>query len=325
MDEMKAVIANAISDPQIVKWSIYLIASLAGITFSVALSYLYSGLYSPIKAQIYKLSNKGPETKDLAKDYSTSLEHTMKSLKNIPILNKEYNGDQSTKKLLIHAGFNSQDALKIFNAIKLLLLLISAIGVSIALTQISSISTIVSIYLVILIMGIAYLLPGMTLKKMAKNRMDDLRKCFPDALDILIVCCESGLGLLESFQRVATEFQYSHPDLSYELNLVCSKVRYGLSLQQALKEFSDRTGLEDIRGLNAVIVQSLRLGTGIASTIRVYAVEYRDKRLQAAEEKAAKIGVKMVFPMMCCIWPSFFIVAIGPAVLNVMKVWDKAF
>ena len=96
-------------------------------------------------------------------------------------------------------------------------------------------------------------------------------------------------------------------------------------MQEALHEFSERTGLEDIRGLNSVIVQSLRLGTGIAETLRVYSEEYRDKRLQAAEENAAKVGVKMVFPMMACIWPSFFIVAIGPAILKVMAVWDKAF
>ena len=189
----------------------------------------------------------------------------------------------------------------------------------------TSLSNTAAIYIVVLIVGIAYLLPGMILSKLATRRMNDLRKYFPDALDLLVVCCEAGLGLLESFQRVSRELQLSHPNLAYELGLVCSKVRYGLSLQQALQEFSNRTGLEDIKGLNSVIVQSLRLGTGVASTIRIYSDEYREKRLQAAEEQAAKLGVKMIFPMMCCIWPSFFIVAIGPAVLNVLKVWGDAF
>ncbi|MEH6453809.1 MAG: type II secretion system F family protein, partial [Psychromonas sp.] len=160
---------------------------------------------------------------------------------------------------------------------------------------------------------------------LANSRMKTLRRFFPDALDLLVVCCESGLGLLESFQRVAKELEYAHPILGHELNLVCSKVRAGYSMQDALHEFSERTGLEDIRGLNSVIVQSLKLGTGIAATLRMYADEYRDKRLQEAEEQAAKLGVKMIFPMMFCIWPSFFIVAVGPAVLKVMAVWDKAF
>ena len=82
--------------------------------------------------------------------------------------------------------------------------------------------------------------------------------------------CESGLGLLEALQRVGSELEYAHPELSREFNLVCSKVRVGYSMQEALHEFAERTGLEDIRGLNSVIVQSLKLGTGIADTLRVY-------------------------------------------------------
>jgi Flp pilus assembly protein TadC len=186
-------------------------------------------------------------------------------------------------------------------------------------------SPLVTIYVFACTIGLTYILPALILHKLAKKRMQSLRKFFPDALDLLIVCCEAGLGLLEAFQRVKSELEFVHPSLAHEIGLVCSKVRVGLSMQQALQEFSDRTGLEDIRGLNSVIVQSLKLGTGVAESIRIYAEEYRDKRLQAAEENAAKLGVKMIFPMMFCIWPSFFIVAIGPAVLKVMNVWEKAF
>lgn len=324
MDQIIQLFEIFISDPEIIKWAIYLIAGLAGITLAIALSSLASGLYSPVKKQLNRLS-KGENQQDLTKEYESSLEHTMEKLNHVPFINKHYQGDSSTKKLLIHAGFHSQDALKIFNSIKLLLLLISGGIVTLLISQISSYSTSTAVYIILAVLGVAYLLPGIILKKLANRRMADLRKYFPDALDLLIVCCESGLGLLESFQRVAKELQLAHPHLSEELNLVCSKVRYGLSLQQALKEFSDRTGLEDIRGLNSVIVQSLKLGTGVAATIRIYADEYREKRLQAAEENAAKLGVKMIFPMMCCIWPSFFIVAIGPAVLKVVSVWGDAF
>ena len=176
-----------------------------------------------------------------------------------------------------------------------------------------------------LLSSVARIYSAFVLQRIANRRMQELRKHFPDALDLLIVCCEAGLGLLEAFQRVNNELAFTQPRLSEEIGLVCSKVRVGVSMQQALQEFSDRTGLADIKGLNSVIVQSLRLGTGVASTIRIYAIEYRDKRLQQAEENAAKLGVKMIFPMMCCIWPSFFIVAVGPAVLKVMNVWDKAF
>ncbi|QUM76592.1 type II secretion system F family protein [Moritella sp. 24] len=325
MEQIKAILSDIMTNPDMMTWGIYLVAALAGITLAVALSYLFSGLYSPVKAQVNKLSKKPIQTKNLTKEYETSLEHTIGKIRSIPLLNKRYQGDSSAKLLLIHAGFHSQDALKIYNAIKLLSLLISAAAATFIVKQTSTFSNTVELYIILLIVGIAYLLPGIILSKIAEHRMNDLRKHFPDALDLLVVCSEAGLGLLESFQRVSKELQLSHPNLAYELGLVCSKVRYGLSLQQALQEFSDRTGLEDIRGLNSVIVQSLRLGTGVAATIRLYSDEYREKRLQRAEEQAAKLGVKMIFPMMCCIWPSFFIVAIGPAVINVMKVWGDAF
>jgi len=325
MDQLISMFTVFTQDPKMVTWGIYLVASLAGITFAISISYLVSGLYSPIKTQINKLSKNSEKNNNLAKEYETSLEHTLEKLNTIPLINKHYRGDSSAKVLLVHAGFHSQDALKVYNAIKLLSLLISAVVTVIIVKQVPNLSTLISAYIIIAAVGIAYLLPGIVLSKLATHRMNDLRKYFPDALDLLVVCCEAGLGLLEAFQRVSKELQLAHPYLAYELGLVCSKVRYGLTLQQALKEFSQRTGLEDIRGLNSVIVQSLRLGTGVAATIRIYAEEYREKRLQKAEEQAAKMGVKMIFPMMCCIWPSFFIVAIGPAILNVMKIWGSAF
>ncbi|MFT7682732.1 MAG: tight adherence protein C [Moritella dasanensis] len=325
MEQIQIMLATIMSNPNITEWGVYLVAALAGITLAVAVSYLFSGLYSPVRAQINKLSKKPSSSTDMGKEYESSLEHTIKKLDSIPFINKRYQGDSSAKELLIHAGFHSQGALKIYNAIKLLSLLLGLAIAIFSIRQIPHLSIRAEILIIIAGLSIGYLLPGIILSKLATHRMNDLRKYFPDALDLLVVCCEAGLGLLESFQRVSRELQLSHPNLSFELGLVCSKVRYGLTLQQALQEFSYRTGLEDIKGLNSVIVQSLKLGTGVAATIRVYADEYREKRLQRAEEQAAKLGVKMIFPMMCCIWPSFFIVAIGPAVLNVIRVWDKAF
>ncbi len=324
MNYIQNLIAAMTNDPDHVIWIIYCVAAIAGITLALAISYLFSGLYSPVKAQLHKLSHKADD-QDLSNDFATSLEHTLNRLDRIPFINRSYSGDKEIKKLLIHTGFHSQDALRLFNAIKLLLLLSTAIISTILIQQFSDMPTLLSVYIILFSVFMAYLLPNIILRYAARRRMQNLRRFFPDALDLLIVCCESGLGLLESFQRVSQEMELAHPYLSHEMGLVCSKVRYGLSIQQALNEFSDRTGLEDIRGLNSVIVQSIKLGTGVAATIRVYANEYRDKRLQQAEENASKLGVKMVFPMMFCIWPSFFIVAVGPAVLKVMNVWEKAF
>ncbi|WP_068545752.1 type II secretion system F family protein [Thalassotalea crassostreae] len=322
MDYLLGLINSFSDNPDTVRMVVYIVAAVSGITLSIALGLLFTGAYSPIRVQLQKLQHAPTGTNDVKENLTHSLEH---SLDKISFLQKTYSGDEKTKRLLIHAGFHSEHALKLYNAIKLLLILLGcAIGLSIV-TMMVNLSTIMSIYLVVLAIGGSYVLPGIVLTYIANKRMLSLRKYFPDALDLLVVCCESGLGLLESFQRVAKEMEFAQPALSHEMTLVCSKVRVGFSMQEALHEFSERTGLEDIRGLNSVIVQSLRLGTGIAETLRVYSEEYRDKRLQEAEEKAAKVGVKMIFPMICCIWPSFFIVAVGPAVIRVMSVWDTAF
>lgn len=320
MEYILSLINSLVKNPQNAQWVFYLVAGVAGVTLAISLSLFFSGVYSPLKRQLNAMT-KG-ENPNASASFNKSLEHT---LENLPFSKRQFMSDKKTRRLLIHAGFHNENSLKIYNALKLLLLLIAAVLASITIKYLPELSPVISAYIFVMILGLAYLLPGLTLTYIAKSRMQALRKFFPDALDLLVVCCESGLGLLEAFQRVANELEYAHPPLAHELSLVCTKVRAGYSMQDALHEFSERTGLEDIRGLNSVIVQSLKLGTGIADTLRLYADEYRDKRLQEAEEQAAKLGVKMVFPMMFCIWPSFFIVAVGPAVLKVMAVWDKAF
>ncbi|WP_022942116.1 type II secretion system F family protein [Psychromonas hadalis] len=320
MEYILSLINTFIKNPQNAQWVFYIVAGVAGVTLAMSLSLFFSGVYSPLKKQLNKVT-KGTSP-DASSTFNKSLEHT---LTNLPFAKRQFMSDKKTRRLLIHAGFHNENSLKIYNALKLLLLLLATVLGSITIKYLPELSPILSAYIFVMIVGFAYLLPGLALTYIANARMKALRKFFPDALDLLVVCCESGLGLLEAFQRVANELAYAHPPLSHELGLVCSKVRAGYSMQDALHEFSERTGLEDIRGLNSVIVQSLKLGTGIADTLRLYADEYREKRLQEAEEMAAKLGVKMVFPMMFCIWPSFFIVAIGPAVLKVMAVWDQAF
>ncbi|MDN3651723.1 type II secretion system F family protein [Thalassotalea ponticola] len=322
MDYLLSLIRQYTDDQQTVQIIFYTVTGLAGVTLAAAISLLVSGVYSPLKVQLQRLKNGEKEPVSRHEGFTKSLEHTLDKSSWLPA---KMGGDSESKTLLIHAGYHNENALKIYNAIKLFLLLAAGIGALTVLQYLPNMSSTVQFYIVLLIVGLGYILPGLVLTHLANKRMNGFRKFFPDALDLLVVCCESGLGLLEAFQRVSKEMEFSHPELSHELALVCRKVRVGYSMQEALHEFSYRTGLEDIRGLNSVIVQSLRLGTGIADTLRVYADEYRDKRLQASEEKAAKLATKMLFPMLFCIWPSFFIVAVGPAILKVMSVWDRAF
>jgi len=171
--------------------------------------------------------------------------------------------------------------------------------------------------------GIGLLGPNIVLQRMLENRLKALRNGFPDALDLLVVCVESGLGLAAAIQRVAEELEVSHPELAFELLLVNAEIRVGMPRERALKNLADRTGLEDIRGLVALLVQTMRFGTGVADALRVYSEEFRDKRTQKAEGQAAKMGTMLVFPLVLFMFPIFFIVAIGPAVLRIIDAFDK--
>ena len=152
--------------------------------------------------------------------------------------------------------------------------------------------------------------------------MKQLRHGFPDALDLLVVCVESGLGLGPALQRVADELGVSHPDLSFELATVTAEIRAGVQREAALKNLAERTGLSDIRGLVSLLVQSMRFGTSVADALRVYSDEFRDQRMQAAEEQAAKLSTKLIFPLILFMFPVFFIVAIGPAVLRLIDAFS---
>jgi tight adherence protein C len=156
-----------------------------------------------------------------------------------------------------------------------------------------------------------------------EKRIKKLRDGFPDALDLLVVCVESGLGLTAAIQRVADEIAVSHEELAMEMSLVSAETRAGMDRARALKNLASRTGLVDIRGLVSMLVQAMRFGTSIADTLRVYSDEFRDRRMQKAEEQAATIGTKLLFPLVMCLFPSFFLVAIGPAILRFMDVFQK--
>ena len=171
--------------------------------------------------------------------------------------------------------------------------------------------------------GAGVLLPSNVLDRLVERRLRRLRHGFPDALDLLVVCVEAGLGLSGAIQRVADEIVVSHAELSRELSLVNAEIRAGVDRSQALRNLADRTGLDDIRGLVSLLIQTMRFGTSVADALRVYSEEFRDRRMQKAEEEAAKIGTKLIFPLVFCLFPSFFLVAIGPAVLRLVDVFSQ--
>lgn len=167
---------------------------------------------------------------------------------------------------------------------------------------------------------VGYVLPGMILARLAKKRQHLIRLGLPDVLDLLVVSVEAGLGIDQAIQRVGEELAFAHPDLSDELRLVNLQLRAGKGRTEALHNLGERTGVDDVKSLVAMLVQTDKFGTSIAQSLRVHSDVLRTKRRQRAEEAAAKTGVKMVFPLVFCIFPAVWVVTIGPAAVKFVQI-----
>src|SRR4029078_1763534 len=142
----------------------------------------------------------------------------------------------------------------------------------------------------------------------------------PDALDLMVVSVEAGLGLDQGIQRVADEMAYAHPALAEELRLTNLELRAGKARSEALHNLGVRTGVDDVESLVAMLVQTDKFGTSVAQSLRVHSENVRNKRRQRAEEASAKLGAKMVFPLVFCIFPAILVVTIGPAAVRLVTV-----
>jgi tight adherence protein C len=168
--------------------------------------------------------------------------------------------------------------------------------------------------------ALGYLLPNLVLARLEKRRQHRIRMSLPDALDLLVVSVEAGLGLDLAIQRVGEELSFAHRELCDELRLINFELRAGKPRTEALHNLGDRTGVDDIVSLVAMLVQTDKFGTSVAQSLRVHSDTLRTKRRQRAEEAAAKTGVKMVFPLVFCIFPAIWVVTLGPAVIKFIEV-----
>lgn len=215
---------------------------------------------------------------------------------------------------LVRAGFRSHDAVVVFFGVRIgvALLLFSVLGSPIFMRP--------NLAVALAAAGVGYLLPSMVLGRLEKRRKHRIRMGLPDALDLLVVSVEAGLGLDQAIQRVGEEIAFAHRELADELRLVNLELRAGKGRTDALRGLSERTGVDDLSSLVAMLVQTDRFGTSVAQSLRVHAETMRTKRRQRAEEAAAKTGVKMVFPLVFCIFPAIWVVTIGPAAIKFVQV-----
>lgn len=164
-----------------------------------------------------------------------------------------------------------------------------------------------------------YFLPMLWLRYAISRRKQKILEAFPDALDLMVVCVEAGLGLDAAISRVSSEIRFAHVELAEEFNLVGLELRTGLSRAEALKNLSRRIDLEEVSSLVALLVQTEKFGTSVGQSLRVHADSMRVNRHLRAEELAAKLPVKLLFPLVLFIFPSLFVVVLGPAVIRIAK------
>jgi tight adherence protein C len=256
----------------------------------------------------------GGRVKALADEpgYNRALIDTLKKFGNVaPRMASELG---KLQRKLITAGYRNHEAIAIFFGIRLG----CALG-AFALAA-SPVFGSPNLAMALLACALGYLLPGMALGRMAKKRQHRIRLGLPDVLDLLVVSVEAGLGLDQAIQRVGEELAFAHPDLSDELRLINLELRAGKARVDALRNLAERTGVDDIASLVAMLVQTDKFGTSVAQSLRVHSDTVRTKRRQRAEEAAAKTGVKMVFPLVFCIFPSIWVVTIGPAAIKFVQV-----
>jgi tight adherence protein C len=165
-----------------------------------------------------------------------------------------------------------------------------------------------------------YYLPNVILSRMVMVRQREIFETFPDALDLMTVCVEAGLGVEAAINRVAEEIEHKSEILSEELHMVGLELRAGSDRERALRNLAARTGVEEVDTWVAMIIQADRFGTSIASALRVHSEMLRTKRRQRAEEAAAKIALKLLFPLIFCIFPSLMLVLLGPAFIQIYRV-----
>lgn len=222
------------------------------------------------------------------------------------------------KSKLSHAGFRGDSAVSTYLGLKFVGLMLGIIigGLSLlatmGVTQQSMAGT-------VFIAGLLFYLPDIVLAILSRNRKQSIFMGLPDALDLLVVCVEAGLGLDQAMRRVSDEMKRATPTICEELSLSNFQLQMGRSRTEVLHELGVRTGVDDLRSLSAILIQADKFGSSIAQALRVQSDSMRVRRRQLAEEKAAKTAVKLIFPLVLFIFPGIFVVLVGPAAITMVR------
>ena len=322
MDYLLALLNRAVGNEELARVLFVGGVAVSAVLLMITVTLLLLGLQDPVQRRLSLIKRGHSGSGTSAYVPPSNLQLLLESVGQ-RFANDESKKHSATRQHLTHAGYRSASAVQVYWAARLLLPALLLFAVLLVLPLLPNLSLNLGIILVAVPVGLGWLAPAIYIDKRKEGRMRRLRAAFPDALDLMVVCVESGLALPQAMERVAEEMLVSQPELAEELAIVNAEIRAGVPNTKALQHLAERTGLADVQGLVSLLAQSIRFGTSVADTLRIYAEEFRDRRTQAAEEQAAKIGTKLVFPLILCLWPSFFLVAIGPVIVGILRTFGK--
>lgn len=219
---------------------------------------------------------------------------------------------------MIRAGIRNENAMKIFYGSKVLLAVIFPLVMILAVAK-SEADPSNKVMAILAAAAAGFFAPNEYISVKARRRQKEIRRGLPNSLDLLVVCVESGLGLDQAMVQVAKDLEQAHPEISEEFALVNFELKAGKRRIDSLRNLAERTNVDDLKKLVAVLIQADRFGTGVAQSLRAHSDFMRVQARQVAEEKAAKLGVKLVFPIFFCILPSLFVVTVGPMVVRIIN------
>jgi tight adherence protein C len=219
-----------------------------------------------------------------------------------------------TTQRLTRAGFRNESAVKLFYGSKVLIPLLLCVF-----ALVTGLGKMNPLFIYGAALGVGFLGPDFWLGRKIKTRQYKIRKGLPDVLDLLIICIEAGLSLDQATARASQELVKAQPEMCDELNIVVLEQRAGRPRGEAWKHLADRTDLDCVRSLVSMLIQSEQLGTSIGKTLRTHSDTLRVQRVQSVEEAAAKLTIKLLFPLVLFIFPALFVVVLGPAAIQIMK------
>jgi len=225
----------------------------------------------------------------------------------------------SDTQMLIQAGYRRRGAAAVYWGLRVVLAG-GLFAVGMTLIPVTAVSSTVALLVAAYLAALGYLVPMLRVRQQRRHRQKEIQHALPDMLDLLVVCVEAGLGLNQALVRVSEEIRHLSLVMSQELLYTNAEIRAGTPREEALRHLADRTGVDDITSLVTMLIQTDRFGTSVGRSLRVHSDVLRQKRRQRAEEAAAKTAIKMVFPLVFCIFPAMFVVILGPGLMEIISV-----